>query len=220
MKKIVTLSILAIFAIIAGFYLTLFANRLSQDNSHLTTSVAQGAPAVWASSADSVAKVFAEADLVARVKVTADPTPRTVSFGGPMLAEDGTEIGEAVDKITFLDTPMNILEVYKGTADGEILVMQTGSMGQGADGNALQASSLEGDPLYIKGGEYLLFLVDISDDPIHAQGRALYRIVNPAGRYTVDGVNVWSEPEFTTINSPKTMTELLQQIQLAQTDTP
>ncbi|MEN9563744.1 MAG: hypothetical protein RIR73_1988, partial [Chloroflexota bacterium] len=40
------------------------------------------------------------------------------------------------------------------------------------------------------GEEYILFLVDISGDPVHAPNRELYRIVNPFGRYSIQGESV------------------------------
>jgi len=170
---------------------------------------------MWASSASLVPEVLAEADLVVRARVVGGPEPRTVSFVGPMWAEDGTIAGEGVDTITFSDTQMEVLAVYKGSAEKLITVMQTGGISQGADGKP-QLTYLEGDPIYVEDEESFLFLVDISDDPIHAKGRTLYRVVNPAGRYVIRGSRVLSPAEFSSsVVPPKTIDELVGQIEEA-----
>ncbi len=159
-------------------------------------------PALWASSASTIAELAVEADLIIRARVVKEPESRVVSFSGPMVAEDGTVVGEVVDKITFFDTEMEVLDVYKGPAKKIVTVMQT--------------ARIEGDPLYLKKEEVILFLVDISDDPIHSQGRALYRIVNPAGRYTIEGSEVLGHAEFSpAVTHPKTVDELVRQIKEA-----
>jgi hypothetical protein len=88
--------------------------------------------------------------------------------------------------------------------------MQTG--GLNPDTKAVQSETLD-DPLYKVGEEYVLFLVDISGDPVQAPDRELYRIVNPYGRYKIDGQNVTSYGEnFEGIKLPTTLDELVAQI--------
>ncbi len=186
MKKWLALVTLVGLVSAVGYLMALSYRSAAKDDEPssppITRPTSASVPALWASSASTVPELVAEADLVARVRAISEPDPRTVSFSGPILAEDGTSIGEGVDKVTFSDTQMEVLEIYKGSTEKFIAVMQTGSV--------LQGNSLEGDPLYVRGEESILFLVDISDDPTHAKGRSLYRIVNPAGRYTIQGSQV------------------------------
>ncbi|MGB9879824.1 MAG: hypothetical protein ACPLRM_03590 [Anaerolineae bacterium] len=213
MKKWLVLASTVILAFTLGYLLTSISRSLSIDSTPSSLGSAEdssismaptpvSAPALWASSASTIAELVAEADLVIRARVIKDPEPRVVSFPGPIVAEDGTVIGEGVDKVTFFDTEMEVIEIYKGPTMKIITVMQTGG--------------IEGDPPYLKNEEAILFLVDISDDPIHAQGRALYRIVNPAGRYTIKGLEVLSHAEFSpSVTPPKTVDELVRQIKEA-----
>ncbi|MGC8988499.1 MAG: hypothetical protein ACP5MD_00080 [Verrucomicrobiia bacterium] len=213
MKKWLVLASTVILAFALGYLLTSISRSLSIDSTPSSLGSAEdssismaptpvSAPALWASSASTIAELVAEADLVIRARVIKDPEPRVVSFPGPIVAEDGTVIGEGVDKVTFFDTEMEVIEIYKGPTMKIITVMQTGG--------------IEGDPPYLKNEEAILFLVDISDDPIHAQGRALYRIVNPAGRYTIKGLEVLSHAEFSpSVTPPKTVDELVRQIKEA-----
>lgn len=72
------------------------------------------------------------------------------------------------------------------------------------------------DPLYKVGEEYILFLVDISGDHIHAPDRELYRIVNPFGRYGIDDENVLSYGEpLQPIELPTNIHELERQIEIS-----
>ncbi|MEN4011522.1 MAG: hypothetical protein AB1453_02570 [Chloroflexota bacterium] len=226
MKKWIALASIAIFALALGYLLTKISRSSSMDGTRSSLGSAEdssiismaptpvSAPALWASSASTIAELVAEADLVIRARVIQDPEPRVVSFHGPIVAEDGTVIGEGVDKVIFSDTEVEVVEIYKGSTRTIITVMQTG----GIVGDTGQRFSLGGDPLYLKNEEVILFLVDISDDPIHAQGRTLYRIVNPAGRYTIKGVEVLNHGEFSPSAAlPKTVDELVRQIKEAVT---
>lgn len=225
MKKWIVLASTAILALALGYLLTSIGRSSSMGSTRSSSGSAEdssismaptpvNAPALWASSASTIAELLAEADLVIRAKVIKDPEPRVVSFPGPIVAENGTVIGEGVDKVMFSDTEMEVIEIYKGPTRKIVTVMQTG----GIVGDTGQQFSLEGDPLYLKNEEAILFLVDVSDDPIHAQGRALYRIVNPAGRYTIKGLEVLSHAEFSSsVTLPKTIDELVRQIKEAAT---
>jgi hypothetical protein len=57
--------------------------------------------------------------------------------------------------------------------------------------------------------EYILFLKDITGDPIHAKGRTLYRTINPSGRYEVQGQAVKSYAETSVPGQPTTLAELV-----------
>lgn len=220
MKKRFTLTgVTLILIIIAGYYFVLSeaAEDLTASGSTVS-SIAMpptpaGAPVVWASSASMISELVMEADLIVRAIVVREPEPRVVSFPVPIWAEDGTIIEEGFDKITFSDTQMEVMEVYKGLLENNfILVMQTGAKETGAQGDGLDFS-LRGDPLYTEGEESILFLVDISDDPIHSQGRYLYRIINPAGRYTIQGAEAVSHSErLSSSEASKTVDELVRQI--------
>lgn len=224
MKKWLVLASMAVLAFAAGYLLTSISrsSALSNERSSLHSAkdspiamapTPVGVPALWASSASTIAELVAEADLVIRARAIKGPEPRVVSFHGPIMTEDGrTVIGEAVDEVTFSDTEMEVIEIYKGSAGKLITVMQTG----GVAGDTGQHFWLEGEPLYVEGEEVILFLVDVSNDPIHAQGRTLYRIVNPAGRYTIQGSEVLNWAEFSSpVTLPKTVDELVRQIREA-----
>jgi len=223
MKKWLALVSITILAFASGYLIistTHFSTPSSEsasltvvENSPVSTvPTAEGAPALWASSASSIPELLAEADLVIRARVANAPEPRVVSFSGPIVAEDGTIIGEGVDKVAFSDTEMEVIEVYKGLSQKFITVMQTGGRVDGGE----QQFWLEGDPLYIKGEEVILFLVDISNDSIHAKGRALYRTVNPAGRYTIQGFQVLNSADSSSTGAlPNTLAELVGQIKEA-----
>ncbi|HEX7587334.1 MAG TPA: hypothetical protein VF478_03380, partial [Anaerolineae bacterium] len=59
-------------------------------------------------------------------------------------------------------------------------------------------------------------LKDITGDPVHGQGRKLYNVVNPAGRYEIRGITVFSPSEFPAAsNRPRTLDELIGQIKQA-----
>lgn len=77
--------------------------------------------------------------------------------------------------------------VYKGPADNYITVMQTGGLLSPVNEDSRFNLEIEGGPIFTGGDEYILFLKDISGDKVHSQNRELYRIINPAGRYAIDG---------------------------------
>jgi len=90
---------------------------------------------------------------------------------------------------------------------------------QTIDNSPVQRLSVKDDPLYVVGEESVLFLVDISDDPIHAQGRTLYRTINPAGRYAVQGIEVHDHSESPVTGSCRhILEELISQIRQASSE--
>ena len=146
-----------------------------------TENLLQGeAHAAWISTSQTVAEQVMEADAVVRVQVLGQSQPRHLWHPTPEGAKGGT--------FAFTDTEVEVLEVYRGKVDvgDRVEVMQTGGDLITLTGETSRMELAE-DPLYTLGSEMVLFLVDISDDPIHGQKRSLFRTVNPAGRYDVFG---------------------------------
>lgn len=225
MKKWFLLVPLALLAFALGYGIIALSQTLASVNAEAfssyraemalpldTAPVPAGAVALWVSPAASVPELVAEADLVLRARVLKAPVLRVEAFPGPVVAEDGTVIGEKTDTVAFSDTEMEVIEVYKGAAEKTVMVMQTGGTGEAIAGQ--RQFALEGDPLYTPNEEVILFLVDISEDAVHAQGRMLYRVVNPAGRYTLQGAQVLNYAEAAP-TLPKTVEELVAQIREA-----
>lgn len=157
--------------------------------------------AEWVSKASTIEELKSESQLVVKVRATSTKENRILRNELPMI--EGTKVvGTHVDELPFTDTTFDVLQVYQGQAQSKIIVMQTGG--------ELRFTKFEmnGDPLYKAGEEYVLFLVDISHDNIHANGRTLYRTVNPAGRYKISGNNVNSFSEDQSASNPKTLSDL------------
>lgn len=152
----------------------------------------EGAHVQWASAANSVAEQVREADTIVRVRVEALSEPRIIENDLGVGPD-----GEArIERTPFTDVQMSVLEVYKGEVGGLITVMQTGGILPETAQHEAYRTEIGSDRLYEVGTEHVLFLDDISGDRLHAPDRALYRTVNPAGRYRIDGPRVSSTPEF------------------------
>ena len=189
-------------------------------NSNTQSMTSSESPAVgvadWASQAVTVADEVAEADLIVRAKVTDVNQVRKLRQVLPRYSSDGKIDGEGVNIMPFTDSEMAVLEVYKGSVEQEITVMQTGGALPAENGDPAMNLVTFDDPLFVAGSEHILFLTDISGDPVHSQGRKLYRAINPAGRYEIRGTTVFSPSEFpATYNPPKTGDELVGQIKQA-----
>ncbi|MCW1967682.1 MAG: hypothetical protein KIH69_006120 [Anaerolineae bacterium] len=157
--------------------------------------------AEWVSKASTIEALKSESQLVVKVRATSTKETRILRNEFPMM--EGTKVvGTHVDELPFTDTTFDVLQVYQGQAQSKIIVMQTGRQMWSAK------FEIRDDPLYKAGEEYVLFLVDISHDNIHANGRTLYRIVNPAGRYKISGNNVNSFSENQSASRPKTLGDL------------
>lgn len=210
-KKIFNIGAISIVAII-GFSLWLFSGTLIHNNQNATPSEDQTINSVanWVSNAITVSQLIDESDLVVKVRVKSEPAGRMVRNELPMVDLEGNVIGTQSDEMLFSDTSFEVLETYSGKSVEKILVMQTG--GVNPDTNVVQGEMLD-DPLYKVGEEYILFLVDISGDAVQAPDRELYRIVNPYGRYKIDGQNVSSYGENNKeMKLPTTLDKLLSQI--------
>jgi hypothetical protein len=151
-----------------------------------------------------------EADLVVRARVSEAPVTRVLRNELPVMDESGKLTRYQTDEMLFSDTVFDILEVFSGEAPSKLTVMQTGGTSRGKPRSSIEVRD---DPLYHLGEEYVLFLVDISGDPVQAPGRVLYRTVNPFGRYRIEGERVLSYGENAkSLGLPATLDELVDQI--------
>lgn len=101
---------------------------------------------------------------------------------------DGTAVATVTEALLLSDTTFAVQAVYSGLIPAEIRGMQAG----GVSSVTGQVEGPIDDPLYSIGEVYVLFLVDVSGDPIQAPDRELYRIVSPVGRFKVEGTSVRS----------------------------
>jgi len=189
----------------------------------IVTTPSPGSPrrvvsiADWVSSAATIADQMAEAELVVRVKVI-DVKTRKFETNSPGDTADSKINRRMANIMPFTDSEMQVLEVYQGEAEKQITVMQTGGVLAANDGDPAIEMVIDDSPIFVAGDEHMLFLVDISGDPIHAKERKLYNMVNPAGRYLIQGASVFSPYEFPeSVTPPKTVDELLEQIEQAST---
>ncbi|MEM7585495.1 MAG: hypothetical protein AAF560_19045 [Acidobacteriota bacterium] len=138
------------------------------------------AHASWISTSQTIAEQVMEADAVVRVQVLGQAAPRLLWHPTPEGAKSGT--------FAFTDSAVEVLEVYNGRLEvgDRAEVMQTGGDLLTLEGGVSRMELAE-DPLYAVGSELVLFLVDISDDPVHGRKGSLFRTTNPAGRYDVFG---------------------------------
>jgi len=168
-------------------------------------------PMEWVSKAATVSELTRESDLVVRARVAEAPATRVHHMELTEMDENGNPAKEVVQNMFFSDTVFEVLETYRGNESMKITVMQTG----GFDPAVSKIRwVLAEDPLYKVGEEYILFLVDISGDHIHAPDRELYRTVNPFGRYGIDGERVFTYGEpLRPIELPTNIHELETQIE-------
>ena len=165
--------------------------------------------AAWISSANTVGEQALEADLIVRVQALDRGDTRRLWHPVPAG-------GKRAGSFVFTDTLVEVLEVYRGDVQvGDVLpIMQTG--GEIAVGGERSRVQLAEDPLYDLDSEMVLFLLDISGDSVHAAGSDLYRTINPAGRYDVQGTLVSSSADFgPTARRPGTLESLESEIREA-----
>lgn len=180
------------------------------------------AEANWVDQSFTVSEQSSAADLIVRVRVL-DTTTRELRAILPQYSDGVTIDGEKEFITLFTDSNMQVLEVYKGKADEFITVMQTGASVDETTGDSGKNFAINGDPIFTKESEHILFLVDITNDGVHSTGRKLYRIVNPYGRYEIlDGkilAPVTDELSGSDAERlPQTLNDLTTQISLATTD--
>ncbi len=138
----------------------------------------------WVSSAVTINEVVEESDLIVRVQVLSQPKSRIVRSEVPVWTADNEIAGSTIIETLFSDTVFKVLKTYYGKPQTNITVMQTGGYDPAIANSIVE---IVDDPLYDLGEEYILFLVDISGDSVQAPDRELYRIVNPFGRYAIEG---------------------------------
>ena len=168
----------------------------------------------WNSSAHLVAEQVAEADAIVRVKLDRAHPSRALVIPLP----PGTRREELkADVIPFTDSGVRVEDVYKGSVSkGAIMtIMQTGGRLIATDQYKAQGVTLADDPLFVKGGDHILFLKSITGDSLHVPQRDLYRVVNPAGRYDVHGETVVTHTHFRPELLPSELSDLVDQIEEA-----
>ncbi len=189
-KKVSRISILLIGLVAMLYFVWLQKNNpaISYKDVTMTISAPNNASsAYWKSKARTVEDLMSESDLVVRVRVSKDPVTRVVPIYP--LDPQGNKIESAVFPVLFSDTVFEVLETYVGKSLQTVTVMQTGGYDPGLSNNIEEMTD---DPLYKAGEVYILFLVNISGDPVHAQDRDLYITVNPFGRYRIDSGNFFT----------------------------
>lgn len=170
----------------------------------------------WVSPAVTIADQVAESDVIVRAQVIHVNQARKLRQVGPRYTFSGKVDDNGVNIMPFTDSEMMVLEVYMGSAEQRITVMQTGGSLPEADGDPAMHLVTWNDPLFVAKSEYILFLKDISGDPVHGRGRRIYRTVNPAGRYEIRGTMVSSIAEFpAAYTPPRTLDDLVRQIKQA-----
>lgn len=214
MRSRVTIIRVAVMAFVSAFVFGCASESASNpsaaiENASDSSTAVVHSSASWESPARTVAEAAREADIIIRARVLQEPATRVLNFGTPITNEDGTPTDAVhTTTIAFADTLVEVVTTYKGSPPDELLVMQTG--GTLPSGQVAQFSD---DPLYRVGDEYILFLVDISGDSVHAPDGELYRIVSPVGRFLINGdaATTFAE-EYMRQQLPTTTTELERQI--------
>jgi hypothetical protein len=159
---------------------------VATETSNITRNLSS---ATWVSNAKTIDELMMESDIVVRARVSEAPVTRIVSHEIPVWDENNNISGSTISKMLFSDTIFEIIKTYDGEHQESIRIMQTG----GFDPSVSKAiEEVIDDPLYKVGEEYILFLVDISGDAVQAPNSQLYRIVNPFGRYRIDGKIIFS----------------------------
>ena len=209
-----TKRILLIVLIVAGILGLGVGFLIGPTAKRLLDSGSSGGTALWASSATTVVEQAQEADLIVRVRAESVDEPEVLTFGDEPQTEEIAQIEGHVTVIPFTDTHMRVLKVYKGSVlVGEtITVRQTGGSLPGTKDSPARNVALEGNPIFTTGGEHILFLKDISGDRIHAPNRELYRLINPASRYDIQGEAVISHADFVGKRLPTRLEALLDEI--------
>ena len=148
------------------------------------------AHAQWSSSAGTVAQQMEEADAVVRAHVKRLLKPRI--FETPLTGQLDRRFPRKFDVVVFTEALLQVDKVFHGEVPNLIRVVQTGGLVPENDHHSALRVEMYDDPLLVRGGEYILFLKEISGDPKLAPNGRAYRIVNSAGRYDISGNKVVS----------------------------
>lgn len=179
--------------------------RINQDKVETDANVEVKSVAMWVSNAETVDELSQEANFIVKARVSQPPVSRKLGGQSPMMDESGKNVvGYVTDDTSFSDTVFEVLKVYSGDLKSKNITV-------------LQTDGMMDDPLFEVGEEYVLFLVDISGDPVHAPERELYRSVNPSGRFKVkkEKVSVYGQ-RLKGSPAPQTLSELEGEIEKAK----
>ncbi len=217
MKKTVLTSLLMAGLVGILIYLGWLRNNNNHDallmNTTATNTPKRTSSADWTSDAITIEELVSESDLVVLVRVSGSPVTRVVPIYP--LDQQGNRIESAAFPVLFSDTTFDVLKTYLGTSVQTVTVMQTGGYDPTVSKGVEEMSD---DPLYKIGEEYILFLVNISGDPIHAPDRDLYIIVNTFGRYRLTGghVSTYGQNPLRSVQLPMKFIDLETQIEQAK----
>jgi hypothetical protein len=165
------------------------------------------------SEAVTIEELVQASDRVIRARVVKAPVTRVVRMELPVSDENGKAVDTTIIQVLFSDTVFQVLETYVGEPSKIITVTQSGGFNPAVSKGVEEQAN---DPLYEVGEEYVLFLIDISADQIGAPDRELYRVINPFGRYGVNGKSVFSYGQnLKTFESPTKFNDLEAQIENA-----
>lgn len=181
--------ICSILAVIACFALGWTSSQRVRQSVRFTP-VHVKAHVQWASQAGTVAQQVEEADAVVRGHVTKILKPHIME--GPLGDQTDHRFPSKFDVLVFTEALFKVDKVFRGDVPELINVIQTGgTVPENANHPTLQVE-VGDDPLLVRGREYVLFLQEINDDSVLAPHRKVYRIVNSAGRYDINGDKVVS----------------------------
>ena len=167
----------------------------------------------WASGAGTVGQQFEEADIIIRGHVLKLFPPKVFEKALPGH-EDDRRFPPKFDVLAFTEALVKVDKVYLGDVPGTIRVIQTGGEVAENDNHGDLRIEVGDDPLLEEGKEYVLFLQEVTGDPVLAPNHVVYRIVNSAGRYDIDGDKVVNHSTLPG-QRPKRLADLRQQLRRA-----
>jgi hypothetical protein len=170
----------------------------------------------WASDAGTVSQQAEKADIVVRGHVKRLLKSRV--FENSLVGQTDRPDHRFPPKfsvLAFTEALFVVDKVYRGTAPPLINVIQTGGYVPENAHHPAAVVEVDDDPLFVKGGEHVLFLRAVTNDPKLAPGRTVYWIVNSAGRYDIHGDKVFSHSDLPG-KRPNRFADLRQQISAAR----
>lgn len=163
------------------------------QNSFSVTCEPRKSTTEWISAARTINELTLESDLIVHVRVSETPVTQVETFEVSVMNEHGNPTHTTEIRTLYSHTVFEVLKTYMGESVPMIAVRQTGgfdaSVPNGID-------EMMDDPLYKIDEEYILFLVNFSDENVNINESKLYHIVNPYGRYGIYGERACSFGEF------------------------
>ncbi|MDP9120089.1 MAG: hypothetical protein M3O15_01780 [Acidobacteriota bacterium] len=150
------------------------------------------AHAQWASAAGTVAQQAGQADLIVRARVHKVFRPKVFER---RLANPSDRLPAKFDVLPFTYVLLKVETVYRGEVEGNLRLVQTGGKVEATANHPALEIALYDDPLLVEGSEHIFFLKNISGDPMLAPHHKVYRIINSAGRYDIQGGTVVSHSD-------------------------